>query len=546
MPEDRALSTRQIQVASVVIALSFVLSGALGVVRQAIIGGLFGAGSALDAFYAAFRIPEMLFTLVAGGALGSAFIPVYSRYLSREDAEGAARLASAVMMVILLLASGLALIAGLLSPAITAAVLLPGASAAQQALTAELMRVMLLTVIIFSMSGLVMGILNANQRFLAPALAPSMNNIGLILGAVMFAPSMGVHGLALGAVLGAGLHLVIQLPALRATRPGLRFLRDVRVPGTGQVIRLMGPRVIGSAAIQINFVVNTALASGMAPGSLTALTVAFNLMFVVLGVIGQSVGTAIFPTLSLLGARDDGYAGFRRTLAGALRGVLTLAIPATIGMILLAGPLVATIYERGRWSQADTLAASWALMFYALGLSAFVLQEVLNRAFFALQDTLTPVAIAIGGMLINVLLSLLLIRVVQGQAIPFGTPVNPLTSLALWTESPGQGPFGGLALANALATMIESAVLWALLRRRIGSLEDRAVLRTSLRALAAALPMGAVVYLVAGLLANQPAPVILLGAGAAGLVVFQGAALLVGLPEARAVPAALLGRFRRQ
>ena len=546
MPEDRALSTRQIQVASVVIALSFVLSGALGVVRQAIIGGLFGAGSALDAFYAAFRIPEMLFTLVAGGALGSAFIPVYSRYLSREDAEGAARLASAVMMVILLLASGLALIAGLLSPAITAAVLLPGASAAQQALTAELMRVMLLTVIIFSMSGLVMGILNANQRFLAPALAPSMNNIGLILGAVMFAPSMGVHGLALGAVLGAGLHLVIQLPALRATRPGLRFLRDVRVPGTGQVIRLMGPRVIGSAAIQINFVVNTALASGMAPGSLTALTVAFNLMFVVLGVIGQSVGTAIFPTLSLLGARDDGYAGFRRTLAGALRGVLALAIPATVGMIVLAGPLVATIYERGRWSQADTVAASWALMFYALGLSAFVLQEVLNRAFFALQDTLTPVAIAIGGMLINVLLSLLLIRVVQGQAIPFGTPVNPLTSLALWTESPGQGPFGGLALANALATMIESAVLWALLRRRIGSLEDRAVLRTSLRALAAALPMGAVVYLVAGLLANQPAPVILLGAGAAGLVVFQGAALLVGLPEARAVPAALLGRFRRQ
>jgi putative peptidoglycan lipid II flippase len=546
MPEDRALSSRQIQVASVVIALSFVLSGALGVVRQAIIGGLFGAGSALDAFYAAFRIPEMLFTLVAGGALGSAFIPVYSRYLSRDDTEGAARLASAVMMVILLLASGLALIACLLSPAITATVLLPGASAAQQALTAELMRVMLLTVIIFSVSGLVMGILNANQRFLAPALAPSMNNIGLIFGAIMFAPSMGVHGLALGAVLGAILHLVIQLPALRATRPGLRFLRDVRVPGTGQVIRLMGPRVIGSAAVQINFVVNTALASGMAPGSLTALTVAFNLMFVVLGVIGQSVGTAIFPTLSLLGARDDGYAGFRRTLAGALRGVLTLAIPATIGLILLAGPLVATIYERGRWSQADTVAASWALMFYALGLSAFVLQEVLNRAFFALQDTLTPVAIAIGGMFINVLLSLLLIRVVQGQAIPFGTPVNPLTSLALWTESPGQGPFGGLALANALATMIESAVLWALLRRRIGSLEDRAVLRTSLRALAAALPMGAAVYVVAELLANQPAPVILLGAGAAGLVVFQGAALLVGLPEARAIPATLFGRFRRQ
>jgi putative peptidoglycan lipid II flippase len=545
MVKERVLTGRQIQLTSVIIALSFVLSGALGVIRQAIIGGAFGAGSALDAFYAAYRIPEMLFTLVAGGALGSAFIPVYSRYLGRDDLAGAWRLASAVMTLVALAATFLALLTIALSSWITARLLIPEASASQQALTAGLMRIMLWTVLIFSISGLVMGILNANQRFLTPALAPSMSNIGLIIGALFLVPSMGVHGLAFGALLGAALHLAIQLPSLRAVKPQLHLLSGVSAPGVGEVLRLMGPRVLGSAAVQINFVVNTALASGMAAGSLTALTVAFNLMFVILGVLGQSVGTAIFPTLSMLSATED-HDGFRRMLAGALRGVLFLSLPATVGMIILANPVVAVIYEHGRWTAEDTLAAAWALQFFALGLAAFALQEVLARAFYALRDTITPVSIAIGGMLLNVALSLLLIRVVQGERIPFGLPVDPFSALGLWRTPAGQGPFGGLALANSLATMVESGVLWLWLRRRTKSLNDRYVLDGTLRALGASIPMGVAVLIVARLLSGRNALLVLLAGTAVGVIAFELAALVLRLPEARTIPAAMLRRFRRK
>lgn len=517
----RILSARQIQLAALIIGLSFVVSGVLGLVRSAIIGAMFGAGIELDAFYAAYRLPEMLFTLVAGGALGSAFIPVFSRLAGGGDTEGAWRLASAVISLITLAALVLAALTALAAPWVVANLLIPGADPAEQALTADLMRIMLWTVVIFSASGLIMGLLNANQHFLTPALAPSMNNIGLILGAVLLSPSLGISGLAIGALLGAVLHLAVQLPAARGRGilARLKFLPDWRTPGFAEVVVLMGPRVIGQAAVQLNFVVNTALASGMKAGSLTALNYAFALMFVALGVIGQSVGTAIFPTLSLQWAQND-LDGFRRTLAGALRGVLFTSIPAMIGLALLAGALVEVLYQRGQWTPDDTAVTALALQLYALGLPAFALQEVLARAFYALRNTAIPVAVAVSGMLLNVALSLILIRV-------FDEPV------------------GGLALANALATAIESAALWLLLRRRVRGLNERTVLLSAARVTAAAVIMGAAVWVVGRALAEQSALLRLVLGMVAGGLVFEVAALGVGLPEARTIPAALLRRFRR-
>ncbi|MCC7209043.1 MAG: murein biosynthesis integral membrane protein MurJ [Anaerolineae bacterium] len=539
----QTLNTRQIRLASLVVAFSFVLSGGLGIIRQALIGAAFGGGSELDAFYAAYRIPELLFTLVAGGALGSAFIPVFSGFLGRGETDRAWRLASAVMTLVGLIAAVAALLAAIFSDAITRSVLIPAAPPAQQALTADLMRTMLVTVVIFSISGLIMGILNAHQRFLAPALAPSFYNIGLILGVLLLAPSLGVHGLAYGAVIGAALHFLVQLPALRAIRPRLSLWRAPTAPGVGEVLRLMGPRIVGQAAVQINFVVNMALASGMAAGSVTALAVAFNLMYLVLAVVGQSVGTAIFPTLALIRARDDWQPDFRRTLAGALRGALFLAVPATVGIILLAQPLVAAVYERGAWTAHDSTAAAWALSFYAIGLCAFVLQEVLARAFYALHDTLTPVAIAVGGVLLNLALSLILIRVIGVNDAPFGEPVHPFSQLSLWTPTAGQGPFGGLALANALATTVESALLWALLRRRTGGLEDRAVLGTVGRAALASLPMALGVLLVATV---DMHPFLKLAAGGVvGVLIYGLAALALRMPEAQGVISPFLRRLRK-
>jgi putative peptidoglycan lipid II flippase len=539
-----ALTGQQLQQATGVIAAAFVLSGVLGIVRGAIIGAEFGAGTDLDAFYAAYRIPEMLFTLVAGGALGSAFIPIFARFLGKDDLDGAWRVASATVTLVAIAGTILAVLVGIFGAWITANLLIPEASPAQQALTTDLMRIMLCTVVIFGVSGLVMGILNAYQHFLTPALAPSMNNLGLIFGAVFLAPRFGVYGLVIGAVLGALLHLGIQLPALRGVGPHLRLLPNLHTPGVAEILQLMGPRVLGSAVVQVNFLVNTALASGMTPGSFTALTLAFQLMFTVLGVLGQSVGTAVFPSLVALGVQED-LPGFRRTLSGALRSVLFLSLPASVGLIVLGGPLVATIYQHGRWTADDTLATTWALRFFALGLAGFALQEVLARAFYALRDTVTPVIVAVGGMLLNVALSLILIRVIQGQHSDFGLLIDPLRSLSLWIVPVGEGPFGGLALANALATTVESGALWLLLRRRLKGLDDRTMLGMLARALLASLAMGGLVLPVGALLGNR-SPLLVLGLGTGvGLVSFEVLALALRLPEARSMPSMLLRRIRR-
>lgn len=522
------LSLNQIARAAAVVMLSYVLTGVLGIVRQAAIGAHFGLGAELDAYNAANRVSETLFTLISGGALSSAFIPIFSRFLNRDDARGAWQLASVVATVIGVVGLLLTLLAILLARPIVATLLVPQADAVQQALTVRLMRPMLGTVVIFGLSGLSMAILNAHHRFLAAALAPSLYNGGLIVGALIFAPLWGIDGLALGTLLGATLHLGVQLPTLIRLPGAAARLRPslmLRTEGTADVLRLMLPRVLGLGVVQINFWVNAALTSGMTPGSLTALTSAFALLFTVLGVLGQSVGTAVFPTLAALSADAD-TDRFRQVLGSALRGVLFMAIPATVGLIVLAGPLVATIYQHGAWTATSTEATAWALRWYGIGLVGFALQEVLARAFYALNDTLTPVVIGVVGVILNIGLSLSLMRIVQGA-------------------DTAQGPFGGLALANALATIIESAALWLLVRRQIGGSGDIAILQVGLRVLVAALGMGIVVYGVMTLLGSDLPLLTLAISGVIGVATFELLALLLGLAEARRIPAMLLRRVRR-
>ncbi|MBO9308442.1 MAG: murein biosynthesis integral membrane protein MurJ [Chloroflexi bacterium] len=523
--QGQALSAGQLRAVASIIAASFVLSGVLGLLRGAIIGAVFGAGAALDAFYAAYRLPEMLFTLVAGGALSSAFIPIFSRYLAQGDSARAWHLARATLSWVTLIALWLSLGAAMIAFPIADRLLMPHAQPPQKQLTAELMQIMLVTVAIFSASSLIMAILNANQRFLAPALAPSMNNVGLIGGALLLAPHMGVYGLAWGAVMGAALHLIVQLPALRPFWAHLRPSGALIAEGLGEIVRLMLPRLVGMAAVQLNFVVNIILASAMPEGSLAALSIAFTLMFVVLGIVAQSAGTAIFPTLSLYGARGD-LERFRQTLRDALRGVLFVTLPATSGLIVLAQPLVSALLERGAWSRTDTVATAWALSFFAAGLVAFALQELLARAFYALRNTIAPVAVAVGGLFLNVALSLLLIQIVRGAEA-------------------GQGAHGGLALANALATGAESAALWLWLRRKIGALGGWDMLSMAGRALIATVGMSACVWAMSQLLARAAPLIVVMVCVPLGILLYQGLALLLGVPEARSLPMSILRRLKR-
>lgn len=532
---SKALSNTQVARAAVVVLLGFLASGVLGLVRTAIIAGVFGTSGAPDAFSRAQQIPELIFVLVAGGALGSSFIPVFAR-ARQDDEEQAWRLASAVMTFSTLAAIGLSAVVTVFAPQIVGTILAPGVSPELQTLTTRLMQMMMVTPAIFAISGLVMGILHAHQRFVLPSLAISMNNIGLIAGALVFArllpPDMGVaqvgdaniYGLAFGAIISALLHLAVQLPDLRRIGAKLRPLADLRMPGVREVLVLMGPRVLGLGVARVNFIVNAALTSVMIEGSVTALTVAFTLMFFALGVIGQSIGSAVFPTLSALAAEND-MDGFKDRLASALRSVLFLSFPATAALILLGEPLIRVMFERGEWTPESTSATAWALGFYALGIAGFALLEVLSRAFYALADTWTPVKIGVLALLSNIVLSVIFIQFI-------GEP----NSLA-------RGPFAGLALANTLTTLLEALILWALLSRRIGHIGG--VANSARRSLLAAAGMGLLLLLLLQIFSAANAVVVLVGGATVGGLAFFVLAILLGVEEAWSVPRIVLGRLRR-
>lgn len=540
-PQTRqTLNNREILRAAVVVLVGFLASGILGLVRAAVFSGTFGASAELDTFYSAQQIPELLFTLVAGGALGSSFIPVFARLRADQDLNGAWRLASAVLT----LAVGAALVFGLLlivfAP-VYMPLLLPDAAPAQLELAIRLTQIMMVTTVIFAASGLLMGILNAHQVFLLPALAMSMNNLGLIFGGLVLAhiiptesglftyessTSANIYGLALGAILGATLHLVVQLPGLWKIRARLRFLPHPRIKGVGEVLKLMLPRVFGLGVARLNFIVSLYFAGLMLTGSYTALNTAWFLTFFVLGIIAQSAGTAIFPTLAALAANGD-LDGFKDRLAVTVRAVLFLALPASLLLILLGEPIIALLLQRGEWTGEATAAAAWGLAFYAIGIAGHALLELLSRAFYALSDTRTPVLIGVISLVMNIILSAVFITFI-------GDP----NSLA-------RGPFAGLALSNSVTTLVEGAVLWWLLHRRLKGMHSAAVLVSTGRTGLAALVMAAAVYMVMQFTAQAAILVTLLASGATAALTFFGAALLLRVEEARTIPALVLRRFKR-
>jgi len=298
-----------------------------------------------------------------------------------------------------------------------------------------------------------------------------------------------------------------------------------------EVLTLMGPRVLGLAVVQINFVVNIVLTDGMVAGSLVALTTAFTLMFFALGVIAQSVGSAVFPSLAALAAEEN-YEGFKNRLSNAMRSVLFLAIPATVTLIVLGEPLI-SIFERGEWTTESTAATAWALSFYATGIVGFALLELLSRAFYALSDTWTPVVIGIGAMIANIIFSLIFIQFI-------GDP-NSLT----------RGSFAGLALANASTTLVESLVLWWLMRRRIGDksetsgINDSFIISGAWRVSIASILMGIVMFGVVNLLPNLNGFLVGIIGLMIGSVIFFAASFILRLDEARLIPMMILRKIRR-
>jgi len=470
MSSETPSAGRQIARAAGMVMVAFVFSQIAGLIRQILVANAFGTSPDMDAFNAANRVAETLFNLVAGGALGSAFIPTFTELLTKDKRSEAWQLASAVSNWVFIILIALSVLSAIFAPQVVRYILAPGfaENPAQEALAIYLVRLMLPSAALFGLSGLVMGILNSHQVFFIPALTPSMYQFGMIFGVLVLSPRMGIDGLAWGVVLGAAAHLLLQIPTLLKQGGKYSLILGLKMAPVREVVRLMGPRLLGVAVVQLNFWVNIRLASEMQEGSVTGVTFAFILMLMPQAAIAQSIATAAMPTLAAQYARGK-LDEVRSSLTASLRGVLLLSIPASVGLILLREPIITLLYQRGEFTERSTELVAWALLWYAAGLVGHSVMEVLSRAFYALHDTKTPVIVGVLAMSLNVIFSF---------------------AFAALFRQIGWMPHGGLALANSLATALETVALIVLMRRRLGGLEGGQILRGAVKGALAAAVMG--------------------------------------------------------
>ena len=511
--------------AGLIVTLAFFISRVLGWVRVAVISTQFGATGELDAFFAAFRIPDLLFQLVAAGALGSALIPIVASLTAAGEESRAWRVVSTVtnlmLVVLFVLAVLVAVAAPVLVPTYT-----PGFDVIQTARTVELTRIMLLSPILLALGSVATSVLNARGRFAASAVAPIVYNVSIIAGAVVLAPTMGVEGLALGVVIGSFGHLTIQLWPLLRTGFQYEPTIDLGDPQGRQALALLAPRAVGLGVSQITFLVATTLASGLGAGAITAFTIAFTLLQIPIGVIGVPLGVVMFPTL----ARDfaiGAAAEYLALLTRSLRLLLYVMLPIAGLAIVLRRQVVTVLFDYGRFDDRAIDLTANTFLFFLLGLAAHSTIAVLARAFYARQDTRTPVLAAILAVVVNTTLAVIL-------AMPLG--------------------LSGIALAIAIGAWSEAVVLLVLLRRRLPSLPVGGIVRVLLEAglatfIAAALALGTV-YLVDGLIGVDPGKLALLAqmvlAGAVFGVTYLVLSLALRIPELPAIIRVMSDVLRRR
>lgn len=447
-------------------------SRVLGLVRDQVLAYYFGAGYAMDAFLVAFRIPNLVRDLFAEGAMSAAFVPTFTKRLAGEGRESAWRLANSVINALIVVTGVLVLLAivfaePLLRPFAEGFTDTPG----KFELTVRLTRVMVPFLTLVGLAAVLMGMLNALGHFFIPALSPAMFNVGTILCAltlVPLAPRFGIEpifAIAVGTIVGGLGQLLLQWPPLN--REGFRYTPalDLKDPGLRQILILMGPGTVGLAATQINLLVNTMLAT-TEDGAVSWLNYAFRLMYLPIGLFGVSIATAATPALSRL-AHEQDYARMRATIAHALGLMLMLNVPATLGLIALAVPVIALIFEHGNFTGADTAATAAALRWYAVGLVGYSVVRIVSPTFYALGKSRIPVTVSVVSVLLNVVLNLVLVRTMGYRGLAFGT------SLA--------------ALVNAGAQLF-------LLRRELGGIEGRRVSVTLAKILVASLVMAATAW----------------------------------------------------
>jgi len=442
----------------------------LGVVREQVLAAIFGAGNAMDAYNVAYRIPNLVRDLFAEGAMSSAFVPTFTRHLTKEGKASAWRLGNLVINGLIVITACLVIIGIVFAePLVTLFASAYREVPGKLELTVFLTRLMLPFLTFVALAAAFMGMLNSLHRFFIPALSPAMYNVATITCALVLVPLMPGMGLpaitaiAIGSLLGGAAQLAVQWPVLR--REGFRYqpVLDWRDKSLRRVLVLMGPGTIGLAATQVNVFVNTVLATGEGTGAVSWLNYAFRLMYLPIGLFGVSIATATLPAVSRHVAQRDEPAA-RRTVADGLSLMLMLNVPATVGLIVLATPIVRVIFERAAFTPADTAATAAAVQFYALGLVGYSIVRIASPVFYALGQNRTPVMISVATVLANALLNVALVRVMGYQ---------------------------GLALGTSIAALFNATLLMFFLRRRLEGIEGGRVAGSLVRIVIASFVMGA-------------------------------------------------------
>src|ERR1700756_4464250 len=451
--ENRRVSTR----ATGIVGVAILSSRILGLIREQIFAGLFGAGKYLDAFLMAFRLPNLLRDLFAEGALSTAFITTFSGKIATEGDESAWRLANKVATLTVVFMSVVTLLGILFAPQIIHLRGWGSWSPDKTALTVLLTRIMWPFMLLVSLAALVMGMLNAKHVFGPPAMASSYFNLGSIIAGVAIGywidPHFGARslvGLAIGTLIGGAWQLIGQFPSL--WKVGYRFHPDFhwRDEGVRTVLTLMGPAVIAASAVQVNVLINSGFAASLGNGPVSWLNIAFRLMQLPLGIFGVAIGTVTLPLVSKHAAVGN-TAEFRATLARGMRLAFWLTIPSAIGLAMLASPIISVIYQHGRFTAEMTRQTAGALQFYAIGLVSYAALKVLTPAFYAIGKRNTPMVVSFLAIGANLFLNW------------------------LFTFQLGWG-HRGLAFSTSLVATINFLLLYALMRRHTRRLETRQML----------------------------------------------------------------------
>ncbi|KUO51418.1 MAG: murein biosynthesis protein MurJ [Desulfitibacter sp. BRH_c19] len=448
-----------------IIMISMMISRILGYLRDVVIYAQFGQNRVTDAYNAAFSIPDFLYMILVGGALSAAFIPVFSSYLAEDKEQEAWQVASILFnSIMLLLIVGVTL--GLIYTPFLIKILVPGFDKETTELTVMLTRIMFAQTFFMVLSGISIGILNSYQYFLAPAIGSVLYNLSIILVGWVLSLKYGIVGFSIGVVVGAMLNFAVQVPFILKKGFKYHFSFNLRNPGVQKIIILILPVFIGLSVNQINLFVNQFLASSLEGGLVAALRTGQRLMQMPIAVFAIAIGVAVFPTLTNYAAKGD-MINFKRATSIGLRAVFFITLPSAAGLMALKLPLVRFLFEQGKFSSEATVATAAAVFFYSLGIFAYSGIQILNRTFYAIQDTKTPVTVGICTIIINI-------------ALNFGL-IGPMGH-------------GGLALAYSMAGGFNLFLLMLVLKYKITGYGGWRIVHSFGKSLIASIVMGISVY----------------------------------------------------